>query len=212
VLDWYLAAVALPAVGAFHLGDVLVDLDPTAVALRLGAPGSPSSATALLRAEPVAVGAGAAPLAAQLRTHAEAFVAVFGPQFRFSRRACWAAVTDQVDTAFLTAGWVSGEQDRAAAEAAAVLGADEAGSWLPVPAGRRCTRWSTSTVARTGRGGGTAAACSTGCRASRRACRARGSVTRSGRLVGELGLNRCAISAGLTRARCRRFLRSGTQW
>jgi hypothetical protein len=131
VLDWYLAAVALPAVGAFHLGDVLVDLDPTAVALRLGAPGSPSSATALLRAEPVAVGAGAAPLAAQLRTHAEAFVAVFGPQFRFSRRACWAAVTDQVDTAFLTAGWVSGEQDRAAAEAAAVLGADEASSWLP---------------------------------------------------------------------------------
>jgi hypothetical protein len=135
VLDWYLAAVALPAVGAFHLGQVLVDLDPAAVALRLGAPSSPASATALLRADPVAAGASAADLtaglAAQLRGHAEAFLAAFGPQFRFSRRACWAAVTDQVDTAFLTAGWVSGEKDRAAAEAAAVLGADEAGSWLP---------------------------------------------------------------------------------
>jgi len=131
VLDAYLAAVVLPAVGAFHLRRVVPDLHPAAVALRLGPPGSPVAATAVLDAEPVEGDPGPAELRERLRAHAAAFLAAYAPLTRFGRRTCWAAVTDAVDTAFLTAGWVSGEPGRAADESAAVLGSESADAWAP---------------------------------------------------------------------------------
>lgn len=133
VLDWYLAAVVLPGVGVFHLDRIVPDLDPSALALRPGPPGSPVAATAVLTDQPVVVDAGPAGpqlLRAQLQAHAESFLATYAPLTRFGRRTCWAAVTDAVDTAFLTAGWVSGEPDRAAEEAVAVLG-DRDEAWVP---------------------------------------------------------------------------------
>lgn len=129
VLDWYLAAVALPAVGGYHLQRVVPDLDPAAMALRAGPPGSPVAGTALLDPEPAVVDAGPDALGGRLRAHAERFLATYAPLTRFGRRTLWAAVTDAVDTAFLTAGWVSGERERAAADAAAVLGTGD-GGWV----------------------------------------------------------------------------------
>ncbi len=130
VLDWYLAAVVLPGVGAFHLDRVVPDLDPAALALRPGPPGSPVAATAMLADQPAAVDGTAHQLRASLQGHAESFLATYAPLTRFGRRTCWAAVTDAVDTAFLTAGWVSGAPGRAAEEAVAVLGDNDV-AWVP---------------------------------------------------------------------------------
>jgi len=129
VLDWYLAAVVVPAVAAFHLQRVVPDLTPSRLSLLPGPAGAPAAAVALLRPEPVAVDADPHALRDQVGDHAEAFLAAYAPLTRFGRRTRWAAVTDAVDTAFLTAGWVSGRQRQAAQEAASVLGHDRAGGW-----------------------------------------------------------------------------------
>jgi hypothetical protein len=47
VLDWYLAAVTLPAAGAFHLDRRVLDLGPERMLVRVGAPGAPVAATAV---------------------------------------------------------------------------------------------------------------------------------------------------------------------
>lgn len=135
VLDWYLAPVVLPAVAAFHLRRVVPDLAPDQVALLPGPPGAPAAGVALLQPAPVAVDAEPQRLREQLAAHAAAFLAAYAPLTRFGRRTCWAAVTDAVDTAFLTAGWVSGRPEQAAEDAASVLGVDAATGWRVPGAG-----------------------------------------------------------------------------
>ncbi len=137
VLDWYLAAVTLPAATAFSLGGVVPDLAPDRVALLPGPPGSPVAATALLSVEPATAAPDADAMAGQLRAHARAFLAAYAPLTRFGRRSTWAAVTDAMDTAFLTAGWVSEDPVAAAADAARVLGAGPDRCW------QRGAGWST---------------------------------------------------------------------
>ncbi len=137
VLDWYLAAVTLPAAAAFSLGRVVPDLALDRVALLPGPPGSPVAATALLSVEPATAHPDAEAMAGQLRAHARAFLAAYAPLTRFGPRTTWAAATDAMDTAFLTAGWVSDDPGVAAADAARVLGTGPERCW------RRGAGWST---------------------------------------------------------------------
>jgi hypothetical protein len=139
VLDWYLAAITLPAVGAFHLDRRVVDIAPEQVLLRFGATGSTVLATAIqsprftcLADDPAAasddavVVEGLDALAVCLRGgtigHAERLVAAYAPTTRIGPHGLWGAVTDALDVAFMTAGWVSGDMTLAAADARLVLG------------------------------------------------------------------------------------------
>ena len=139
VLDWYLAAVTLPAAGIFHLDRRVIDLAPERVLVRIGAPGAPVAATAVespwwagLPADPGAdatvddVEALAGLLRAAVVGHAERLQAAYGPTTRIGRHGLWGAVTDALDVAFMTGGWVSGDMARAAADARLVLGDGEA--------------------------------------------------------------------------------------
>ncbi len=138
VLDWWLAAIALPAVGVFHLDRRVPELTPDRVWLRLGVPGSPADTTAVtstgfgcLPDDPAAGDSSARVLddldvlarllRARVVAHARQLLAVYAPTTRIGRRGLWAAVTDAVDVAFLAAGWVSGDMSRAADEADLVL-------------------------------------------------------------------------------------------
>jgi ferric iron reductase protein FhuF len=138
VLDWYLAAVTLPAAGAFHLDRRVIELTPERMQIRVGPPGSPVAAIAVEsprwaglpgdeRAGPDStVVDGVDALADLLRTavvgHAERLLAAYEPTTRIGRHGLWAAVTDALDVAFMTGGWVSGDMARAAADARLVLG------------------------------------------------------------------------------------------
>ena len=138
VLDWYLAAVMLPAVGAFHLDRRVVDVAPERVLLRLGSPGSTVLATAIesprfacladdgaSATDDAVVVEGLDALAMQLRGatigHAERLLAAYAPTTRIGQHGLWGAVTDALDVAFMTAGWVSGDMAVAAADARLVL-------------------------------------------------------------------------------------------
>jgi len=138
VLDWYLAAVTLPTVGAFHLDRRVLDVAPEHVLLRLGTPGAPAVATAIestrwagladdeAAGEPGATVVGdVAALAGLLRrttvAHAERFLTAYGPTTRIGPHSLWGAVTDAMDVSFLSGGWVSGDMARAAADARLVL-------------------------------------------------------------------------------------------
>ena len=140
VLDWYLAAVTLPAVGVFHLDRRVLDIAPERVRLRLDTAGAPVVATAVestqwagLVGDPAADQDGATVvddvdlLAAMLYegavAHAERLVAAYAPTTRIGAHGLWGAVTDALDVAFLSGGWVSGDMARAAADARLVLGA-----------------------------------------------------------------------------------------
>ncbi|MBA2738055.1 MAG: (2Fe-2S)-binding protein [Nocardioidaceae bacterium] len=140
VLDWYLAAVTVPAVGLFHLDRRVPELAPGRLALRLDVPGSPPAATALepgefgcLPRDPAASEVGArvvddlealvTVLRTQLNDHAAHLMDAYAQTTRIGRHGLWAAVTDAVDVAFLVAGWVGGDMARAAADAAHTLGA-----------------------------------------------------------------------------------------
>ena len=135
----YLAAVVLPVVGVFHLDRRVVDIAPERVLLRLGAGGSPVVATAVesprfacLADDPAGtdsdamVVAGLDALAMWLRgatiDHAERLVAAYAPTTRIGPHGLWGAVTDALDVAFMTGGWVSGDTAAAAADARLVLG------------------------------------------------------------------------------------------
>lgn len=139
VLDAYLAAVLLPAVGAFHLDRRVPDLTPALLAVRPGAPGSPVAAVAVESArfgclvdDPSADDAGAyavgnlTALAGLLRTavleHAEALLAAYAPTTRIGRHGLWAAATDAVDVALMVGGSISRDMARARADAGLVLG------------------------------------------------------------------------------------------
>ncbi len=142
VLDWYLTAVVLPAVGVFHLDRRVPVIAPEVVHLLRGAAGTPVAATALESAQfrclvddpasndsDAEVVAGLHALAWALRRalldHAEQVVAAYAPTTRIGRHGLWGAVTDAIDVAMMTGGWVSGEPDRAAADARLVLADDE---------------------------------------------------------------------------------------
>lgn len=139
VLDWYLTAVALPAVGVFHLDRRVLDVAPEQVLFRLAAPGAPVAATAVESArwaglvdDPAAgedgatvvddIGSLATILYEATVAHAERLVAAYAPTTRIGSHGLWGAVTDALDVAFLSGGWVSGDMPRAAADARLVLG------------------------------------------------------------------------------------------
>ncbi|MDF2967379.1 MAG: hypothetical protein K0Q93_1157 [Nocardioidaceae bacterium] len=139
VLDWYLAAVTLPAVGVFHLDRRVLDVAPERVLFRLVTAGAPVVATAVestrwtgLVDDPAAGEQGAAvvddvgDLAALLYEttvgHAERLVTAYSTTTRIGSHGLWGAVTDALDVAFLSGGWVSGDMARAAADARLVLG------------------------------------------------------------------------------------------
>lgn len=140
VLDWYLAPVVLAAVGPFHLDRRVPDLAPELVQLLRSPAGAPAAAVALqsdrfrcLADDEARVESGAeivdglAALATRLRaevvTHGGRLLAAYAPTTRIGRHGLWGAVTDAVDVAFMTAGWVSADMGRAAADARLVLGA-----------------------------------------------------------------------------------------
>jgi ferric iron reductase protein FhuF len=139
VLDWYLAAVVLPAVAVFHLDRRVLDPSPERLWLFSAVPGSPVAATAVTSTdfsclpddpaarEPAArVVADLPALATLLRTHlvdhARRALQVYAPTTRIGRRGLWAAVTDAIDVAFLTGGWISQDIPRAASDAHLMLG------------------------------------------------------------------------------------------
>ena len=139
VLDWYLAAVTLPAVGVFHLDRRVLDVAPEHMLLRLVTAGAPVVATAVesarwagLADDPAAgedgatavddVGDLAAMLYESTVAHAERLVAAYSTTTRIGPHGLWGAVTDALDVAFLSGGWVSGDMARAAADARLVLG------------------------------------------------------------------------------------------
>ena len=141
VLDWYLAGVVLPAVGMFHVDRRVPGLAPEDVHLLPGSAGSPVAATALDSAQfrclvddPAADGVdaevvdGLDALAAALRTellaHADRLIEAYAPTTRIGSHGLWGAVTDAVDVAAMTGGWVSGEPARAADDARLVLTGD----------------------------------------------------------------------------------------
>lgn len=144
VLDWYLAAVLLPAVGLFHLGRRVPDLAPERVLLLRGPAGSPPAAAALepgggfccLTGDPTRHERGAEvvgeldALATVLRAgvidHAARLLTAYAATTRIGRHGLWGAVTDAVDVAFMTGGWVSGDMAGAAADARLVLRAGAA--------------------------------------------------------------------------------------
>ncbi len=137
VLDWYLAAVTLPAAGMFHLDRRVPHLSPDSVLLRR-VPGGTTVAVALESSQfcclvddpaadqPGQVMADIAGLAAVLRAevvdHAERLLTAYATTTRIGRHGRWGAVTDALDVAFLTGGWVSGDSTRASADARLVLG------------------------------------------------------------------------------------------
>ena len=141
VLDWYLTAVALPAVGLFHLDRRVPQLSPERVHLLRGPPGTPVTATALDSAQfrcliddPAASADDAEVVAdlpalirmlrEELLDHAEQVVDAYARTTRIGAHGLWGAVTDAVDVALMTGGWASGEPHRAAADARLVLTGD----------------------------------------------------------------------------------------
>ncbi len=142
VLDWYLAGLALPAAGVFHLERRVPRLNPEPMWLLPGPAGSPVVATALkspefrcLLDDPASSTADATAVAdldsltAMLRDdlldHAERLLAAYAPTTRIGPHGLWGAVTDAVDVAFMTGGWVSGDPIRAAADARRVITDDD---------------------------------------------------------------------------------------
>jgi len=139
VLDWYLAAITLPAAGVFHLDRRGLDLSPEQLRVRFGAGGSTLVATAVgspgftcLPDDPAATEPGAtvvadpAALARSVRdavvAHAERLVAAYSPTTRIGAHGLWGAVTDALDVGCMTGGWASGDMVRAAADARLLLG------------------------------------------------------------------------------------------
>jgi ferric iron reductase protein FhuF len=138
VLDWYLAAITLPAAGVFHLDRRVLDLAPERMLIRVGRPGAPVAATAVESPRytclpgdedadlDATVVDGIDALAGRLRTgvvgHAGRLLAVYDATTRIGSHALWGAVTDALDVAFMIGGWVSGAMARAAADARLVLG------------------------------------------------------------------------------------------
>lgn len=124
VLDWYAGALTLPAAGLFHLDRRVPDLSPESTHLLVGAGGTVAG-VALDPAEVTAGGEPARRLRDEVVAHADRLIAAYVPSTRIGRHGLWGAVTDALDVAFLTSGWVSGEPARAAADATLVLGGDE---------------------------------------------------------------------------------------
>lgn len=123
VLDWYAGALALPGAGLFHLDRRVPDLSPERVHLLVG-PGGTVAGVAVDPTGGPDAPADPAALRRQLVAHAERLLEPYATDTRIGRHGLWGAVTDALDVAFLTAGWVSGESARAAADAALVLGTD----------------------------------------------------------------------------------------
>lgn len=144
VLDWYLAAIALPAAGLFHLDRRVPVLAPESMSVQVRAVDGSVLATAVesprfscLPGDSAAAEGEVVDdvdgLAAVLRTgivsHAHRLVRSYAPTTRIGAHGLWAAVSDAVDVAFMTGGWVSHDMVRAAADAQHVLG--RAGVGIP---------------------------------------------------------------------------------
>ena len=142
VLDWYLAAIALPAAGLFHLDRRVPVLAPESMSVQVSPADGSVLATAVESSRFSCLASDSAAtegdvvesvegLAAVLRSevvdHAQRLVSSYSPTTRIGSHGLWAAVSDALDVAFMTGGWVSRDMARAAADARHVLGRTGAG-------------------------------------------------------------------------------------
>ncbi len=113
---WFLG---IAAIGPYLVGDVVPDVAPDNVAVRLDADGS-LDAVALQRLD--VVGSGAVALHGALHDHLALVVDRLRDECRIGRRALWAVAADSLAAVFLYAGQRLGDEPRALEAVAEVLG------------------------------------------------------------------------------------------